>query len=223
MLCIYRISDEAQTSTVKPKLPHATKRYCLKQFLEIFGRNNTMIIADSVANATYDHLKEVMGEYANNIIRTSFKSGAYSFLVSVRVALNLSLDENTPVYLCEDDYLHQPHAKQLLLEGLEVADYCSVYDHPDKYMVEHTSPCTLYVTPSTHWRTTPSTTMTFVTRMRTLREDAEVYQMFCQTGYPFDHEMFLALRDKGRRLVTSIPAASTHTELDWLAPLVDWK
>jgi len=34
--------------------------------------------------------------------------------------------------------------------------------------------------------------------------------------------MFLALRDKGRGLVTPIPGYATHGETAWLSPLVDW-
>lgn len=222
MLCIYRISDFAQTSAYKPKLAHATKPYCLNQFLDIFGRENTIIVADSVTDETYQELRRMMGDHRDNIVRTYYKSGAYSFLASVKLALATDLDGDTAVYLCEDDYLHLPNAKSLLLEGLEIADYCSVYDHPDKY-VQSPHPCTLHITRSSHWRTTKSTTMTFATRLRTLREDEQIYEMFCRTGYPYDHEMFLALGDKGRTLITSIPGASTHTEIAWLSPFQEWK
>lgn len=223
MLCIYRISDFAQTNAYKPKLAHATKRRCLEQFLDVFGKNGTIVVADSVTDETFEQLKEIMAEHKDQIVRTYYKSGAYSFLASVKLALDSDLDDNTPVYLCEDDYLHLPTSKKLLLEGLSVADYCSLYDHPDKYLPGQLKPSEVHLTASSHWRTTESTTMTFATRIRTLREDQDIYNLYCRTGYPFDHEMFLALGEKGRTLMTSIPGASTHTELAWLSPLNEWK
>lgn len=223
MLCIYRISDSAQTSAIKPKLEHATKEKCLQQFLNIFDKQNTIIIADCVSDETYRKIAEMMAGFEQHIVRTQFRSGAFSFLAAVDIALQTALSDDTPVYLCEDDYLHKPNAKQLLLEGLDVADYCSAYDHPDKYMHDNITPCKVYLTPSTHWRTTPSTTMTFAAKIRTLREDAKIYEEYCKTGYPYDHEMFLALGTHGRKLVTCIPGASTHAEVAWLSPLVDWK
>lgn len=224
MICIYRISDFAQTSTFKPKLEHATKRHCLEQFIRVFGKLNLFIIADSVSDETYQELCGMLGEECSQqIVRTQYKSGAFSFLAAVKLAIESSLPPETPVYLCEDDYLHLPDAKQLLLEGLTVGDYASLYDHPDKYLPHNTKPSRILLTKSTHWRTTESTTMTFATRVATLREDYDIYVEFCKTGYPYDHNMFLQLNSKGRTLVTCIPGASTHAELAWLSPLVEWK
>lgn len=223
MLSLYRISDFAQTSAHKPKLAHATKRYCLDQFIQIFGKEALIIIADGVTDDTYAQLQEIMGEHARNVIRTEYKSGAISFLAAVKLALSADLPEETPVYLCEDDYLHQPNAKTCLLEGIEIADYVSGYDHPDKYMQHNIKSTCVFHTASTHWRVAESTTMTFMTRIRTLRQDQPIYEKFCKTGYPYDHEMFLDLESQGRMLITSIPAVSTHTELAWLAPITKWK
>ncbi len=222
MLSLYRISDFAQTSAHKPKLPHATKRHCLEQFISVFGKDSLIVIADSVSDDTYDELKEIMGEHAQNVIRTTYKSGAYSFLAAVKLAISADIPDDTPVYLCEDDYLHTSNAKTVLLEGIEIADYVTGYDHPDKYIQYNIKPTRVYHTQSLHWREAESTTMTFMTRVKTLRDDYEIYQKYCNTGYPYDHEMFLDLESRGRKLITSIPAVSTHTELAWLAPITKW-
>lgn len=220
MLCVYRISDAAQTSAVKPKLDHATKRVCLENFVNTFGKPNIILVADSVSDATFEELCGIVDK--TQIVRTQFKSGAFSFLAAVKLAIDSGLPPNTPVYLCEDDYLHLPNANTFIKEGLEIADYVSVYDHPDKYLQEHVKPSRIFLTPSCHWRTAESTTMTFAARVSTLREDFDTYVDFCKSGYPHDHEMFLQLGGKGRTLVTSIPGASTHTELAWLSPFIEW-
>lgn len=223
MLCIYRISDFGQTSAVKPKLPTATKRRCLEEFIQVFGKDNLIVVADCVSERTYQELCEIMGTKAHMIVRTDFQSGAFSFLAAVQLAIDSNMPKDTPVYLCEDDYLHQPNAKKLILEGLSIADYVSVYDHPDKYLANNTKPSRIFVTKSSHWRTAESTTMTFAARLSTLYADNDTYVEFCKTGYPFDHDMFLKLGANGRTLVTCIPGASTHAEVAWLSPLVEWK
>ncbi len=163
-----------------------------------------------------------MGPHAQNVLRTTYKSGAYSFLAAVKLAVSADLPEDTPVYLCEDDYLHQPNARAVLLEGIQIADYVSGYDHPDKYMKHNIKPTHVHLTKSTHWREAESTTMTFMTRLKTLREDLPIYEKYCNTGYPYDHEMFLELESRGRTLITSIPGVSTHAEIAWLSPLIKW-
>ena len=64
--------------------------------------------------------------------------------------------------------------------------------------------------------------MTFAAKVKTLREDEEILRSFTQGSYPRDFEMFLALRDKGRSLITPLPGYATHGETAWLSPLTKW-
>jgi hypothetical protein len=64
--------------------------------------------------------------------------------------------------------------------------------------------------------------MTFASKVKTLREDEEILRSFTQGSYPRDFEMFLALRDKGKALITPIPGYATHGETAWLSPLTNW-
>jgi hypothetical protein len=229
MLCIYRISDGSQSSQSKPKLEGATKEACLRNFVRVFGTERLHIVADNIGDATLAMIREVTGAAGmpeERIHHTDFGSGAYSFLHAVRLAIGLMESDTEPIYLVEDDYLHTPDAPRLLLEGLQVADYCTGYDHPDKYI--HTLYpqllSRLFVTEGTHWRTTPSTTMTFATTLGVLRKDLSVYERHCVSGYPHDHEMFGELWQKHRRvLVSAVPGFATHTEKTWLGPRVDWQ
>lgn len=188
----------------------------------MFGRDSLIVIADCVTDDTFAQLKDIMGPHAPNVLRTTYQSGAFSFLAAVQLAISADLPDDTPVYLCEDDYLHQDNARTVLLEGIQIADYVSGYDHPDKYMTHNIKSTHMHLTASTHWREAESTTMTFMTRLKTLREDLPIYEKYCRTGYPYDHEMFLELESRGRTLITSIPGVSTHTEIAWLSPLTNW-
>lgn len=66
--------------------------------------------------------------------------------------------------------------------------------------------------------------MTFATKAGLVVEDYDIYHKYCHTGYPYDHEMFLELGErKARVLVSALPGVSTHTEIQWLGPLVSWE
>jgi hypothetical protein len=83
------------------------------------------------------------------------------------------------VYLLEDDYIHCPESKRILLEGLWIADYVTLYDHPDKYLLEKSGgnpfndknlqKTRVYMTKSTHWQET-TTIMRYACRIRTYKK-----------------------------------------------------
>lgn len=222
MLCLYRLSDQAQTMAYKPKLPEATKLVCLKNFLEHFDANNVIVIADNVSKELLDAVRSLGVQY---ILESDFGNGGHSFLFAAQIVATSELPDNAIVYFVEDDYLHTENSQQLLVEALQLpsVSYATLYDHPDKYMPEHMIPSRIYVSPSRHWRTIPSTTMTFATTVGVVRNDLQYYQAFCKSGYPHDHELFLALaRDMKRTLVSCMPGASTHVEKRWLSPFMDW-
>ena len=136
-----------------------------------------------------------------------------------------------PIYFVEDDYLHLPNSYKVLKEGLQRADYVSLYDHNDKYMDPSPNPYVedggevtkVILTESTHWKLTNSTTMTFASTAKILREDRDIWVKWTSIdSHPRDFDAFIELRNKGRSLITPIPSYSTHTETSWLSPLIDW-
>ena len=136
---------------------------------------------------------------------------------SLRFALELALEgsDEDLVYFCEDDYLHLDKAPKLLEEGIRRAEYVTLYDHPDKYtsLYDGGEVSKVIKTASSHWRYTVSTCMTFGCRVRTLREDMEIWREFTAGPHPHDHFIFSKLREKRRRLAVCIPGAACHTDL----------
>ena len=63
---------------------------------------------------------------------TEGNAGAVRFAMDL-VVQNMVVGEW--VYLVEDDYLHLPESKARLVQAAEagIADYLTLYDHPDKY------------------------------------------------------------------------------------------
>jgi hypothetical protein len=239
LICIYRFSDGGQSSPdgqkqAKPRPDYFNKRPIFLNFLQEFGSNNLTVIADNITEDSYTFLSKYIS--SENIIRTDLKSGALSFLYSVQHIINTYksiVSDSTPIYLVEDDYIHRSFAKKILLEGLKISDYVTLYDHPDKYInpqfggnpyvINGGERTIVNLTESAHWKITNSTTMTFATKIGILIQDFPIYHNYCHTGYPYDFQMFLELGKQGRKLISSIPGYSTHCENGVLAPLYNWQ
>jgi hypothetical protein len=223
MRIIYRISD---TGYNKVKPDYINNEKCLKNFVYVFGNQNLEVIADNCSEDTLQMITKYVHPF--RIENVSVGHGAGTFNLALDMALKYNDDEI--VYFVENDYLHKPNADKILLEGFNTGyDYVALYDHPDKYMnganplVEDGGEVTRVVlTNSCHWKLTNSTTMTFASKVKTLKEDESILREYTLGSYPRDFEMFLALREKQRGLITPIPGYSTHGETAWLSPLTDW-
>ena len=214
MRLYYRISDKSYPKT---KLPGANKEFCLMDFAYAF--------ASVIFTEDDDPPLRI---FADNCHRTTIKMIAETGLPlaitaegnagSFRKALATAIEEARPdeiVYFCEDDYLHRPHASVLLAEGLERADYVTLYDHPDKYTSAYDGGevSQVFKTKSSHWRQTISTCMTFGAKAKTLAKDIEVFKEFTSGDHPNDHGLFVELGMRCRKLAVCIPGAACHTDL----------
>lgn len=227
MKIIYRISDGGN---IKNKPDYVTKKGVFHHFYKIFKGHDIYIVADNVSEDTLSFLNK----YVNNdkIIKTSL-GNSKSFIFSVSLAINLFSLEDI-VYFCEDDYLYTQRAANIIEEGLLISDYCSGYDHPDKYIntvdggdnpliTDGGELTRVLITNNSHWKYTNSFCMTFASKVKILLEDFPIYEKYCQYNIPNDFHMFQELRTKGRKLVSCLPAVSTHGESKYLAPFINWE
>jgi hypothetical protein len=225
MKIIYRISDSGYNK-VKPD--YINNENCLKNFCNVFFDHiyDILVIADNCSDDTINMIKKYIDPV--NIRKVSISHGAGTFNLALDEALRY--DDLTTIYFVENDYLHKQSSPKIIMEGLELGyHYVSLYDHPDKYMnganpfVEDGGEVTrVMLTDSCHWKLTNSTTMTFAAKVSTLKQDEVILREFTSGTHPNDFQMFLALREKQRGLVTPIPGYSTHGETAWLSPLTDW-
>lgn len=230
---IYRISDGSHK---KDKLVNATKAQCLANARAIFPAARFHVLADNCREQTLQWLRE-MG--------LAVEPTAIGNSGSFRRAIQLAAEQpaETIVYLLEDDYLHLPGSAEAMVDGLGIADYVSLYDHPDKYDIfpeirpnprvrDGGEPTRVLLTKSRHWKLTGSTTMTFAATARVLREDLSVWLRYTRTSVPQDYKAFRhllsqrrwrsAFTQRNRRLVTPLPTLCTHAESRFWSPLVDW-
>ena len=222
MKILYRISDGGMNK-VKPAYVHDKQKMFI-HFITIFKYHDIFVFADNVHETTYQFLKENFDE--SKIIRTSL--GSKSFKYSLDFAISHFNNEDK-IYFAEDDYIYKKIAPQIIEEGLEISDYCSGYDHPDKYMnTDEGGPnpfiqlggelTRVILSKNTHWKFTNSFCLTFATTLKIIKEDYNVFDKYCQWA---DFNIFSELKTY-RKLISCIPGVSTHGETEFLGKFVDW-
>ena len=245
---IYRISDYSNPEKIKPK--YASKENCLKTFIEEFGSKNLYVLCDNVSEKTFELVKK----YTDKVeLTNNGNTGSFLYSWDKAFKLTENMDDDTIVYFIEDDYIHRKGAKQILIEAFKYlnASYVTLYDHPDKYQDKNDNryewghgkldiddngirkpknvyvsgeETVLYASKSCHWKITNSTTMTFATTVKNIREDKEdMFNLHTGKDLPMGGSTFNLLAKKGKCLISSIPAYSTHAEERWLSYFVNWE
>lgn len=212
---LYRIAEKANKNK-KVKPDYVNNENCLRNARNAFPEQNLIVFGDKLTES-----RAMVREYKDKYYDIKIGDNAKSFMHVFDYAIN-NFQADDIIYFLEDDYIHRKDVdcSKLIIEGLERADYVSLYDHPDKYNGE---PRNLFTTEASHWQFVPSTTMTFAAKVKTLTLDRSFFEYFCQEGNPGDHHIFTELGKQGRRLATPIPGAATHGETQWLSPFTDWK
>jgi hypothetical protein len=165
-----------------------------------------------------------------NVNKISMKGGndAQSFLNLLNYVIEQNYHDEDIIYLIEDDYLHRHGWIDILIEGFDYigADYYTLYDHPDKYYLPmyNDLQSKIIATPSTHWRTAPSTTNTYACKFKTLKQHFDIHVKYCDlvAKWTKDHDKFINLWNIGSNLISCIPGYSTHVEENMLSPTIKW-
>lgn len=234
MKLYYRISESTNTEhsekrSWQVKLPNATKRKCLENVLECFPTSHVTIFVDSITQETWDWLVTIPHV---RIIKITEGSDAKSMRVLLKHAIELE-DDTEVILFQEDDYLYLPGSEQKIIDALEYSDYVTGYLHPDKFWhpsrggnpytpADNISEQTQVVMTRDHfWMLTNSTTNTFATKVKTIKEDIDIWMEGTEDLINTkDFAIFLKLREKGRSLLQPLPSLATHCLKGYEAPLV---
>ena len=226
MKIIYRISD---TGYNKVKPDYINNENCLKNALKVFPwtEYDWSIIADNVSEETNNMIQKYIPR--DHILYVSVGHGAGTFNLALDEALQSPDDEI--VYFIENDYIHLKGSPQILEEGFKLgAPYMTLYLHPDKFIspnnggnpevdVDGGYLTRIYRGETQLFGMFNSTTMTFASKVKSLREDEAILRKWTSGTHPNDFKMFLELRDNGKALLCPLNTFSTHGETAWLAPL----
>lgn len=225
MITIYRISDSGYNK-VKPD--YINNKNCLKNAcIELSNTDKFYVIADNVSPKT----KQMIEQYVDkpNITYCNIGNGAGTFNLALDMALKFNDDEI--VYFVENDYIHKPGSYQTLLDGFNIgSDYMTLYLHPDKFIAPQYGGnpnvdsdggyyTKIYRGTNCLFGIFDSTTMTFASKAKTLKEDESILRKHTSGTHPNDYQMFMELKSKGRALLCPLESYSTHGETAYLAPL----
>lgn len=206
----------------KKRIPGFAHEKCYRNLLETFdfGRANLTFFFDGAKGPLSEHFLK----NEKNVIQIQEGTEAGSFLRLLDHVSKLDLRPETVLYFVEDDYIHRPGWLDVLLEGMEIADYATLYDHKDKYFLYPDLTSRIFASRTCHWRTTPSTTNTFCCRFKTLLEHLPIHRKFSMgRSISSDHEKFCQLQSQGAMLISPMPGWSTHAEPEFASPCIDWE
>jgi hypothetical protein len=207
MIIYYRISSN---SYEKPRIPGANKKVCLENFLNIFSEFDIHIIKDNCNEKVEKEISKVLKRFP--LIKQEKtelgNSGSFKYVYNKAI----QNEPNEIIYFVEDDYLHHVNASKIIFEGLNVGDYTTLYDHPDKYTQAYNYGETSKVIRSKthHWKHSISTTMTFASKVQTLIEDKDIWFKHCNGPHPNDHAAFYEL---DKKISVAIPGLAFHNDL----------
>jgi len=194
---LYRISSKGYP---KLKITTVNKFDCLENLFEVFQDWNFICVADNCS----DELLNGLSKYPFYNFFTTKLGNPGSFWKLYEEAINIT-ENNDIFYFIEDDYLHLHDSPKAILEGLELFDYVTLYDHPDKYQFfkKNLNPYTKFnrysentevtFSKSFTWRTTNSTTMSFALKGSTLKDDYDLWKITGSNKNDHDFDNFCIL------------------------------
>ena len=184
LILVYRISDKGRNTIINFK----NKIFLLSRLINQINFDDIYIIAD---NCKPDSIKKIES-YSKNIYITNLGNRG-SFLFALNLGAKFS--DDTIVYFCEDDYYHYDNLlkynKEIIQKLLIKFSYLSFYDHPDKYsnyILSKNSNIKYDLSEQTaiyrandidcDWRTSSSTTLTFICSASTINSDLLIWRIF---------------------------------------------
>jgi len=201
-----------------------------------------------------DDLSQELLEFFNSfddIVINNEKMGSAAKSLQKQIALALNVPADEWVYMCEDDYVHLPHAFKYISEFIEnrqqylktssnkknyvnriIGDISNIPliihtpDYPDRYDPPWKRLSFVFLSKYCHWRQITNSTHTFLLQSSTLKK-FEKYIKSSSIG-PSDSKLSekvygrIFFRNKAI-CVSPIKGLSTHMTEGVMSPLVDWE
>ena len=125
------------------------------------------------------------------------------------------------IYLCNDDFLHLPHAMHVMKSIFEDGwkGFAVPYDYPDRYTLDRTRQAEVFINRYSHWRTVPSCTgVTIAPGSTWLRHKTIALQNIRFNSDSWTWEAYA--KDS---CICPMPGVSTHLTTNCMTPLIPWE
>ncbi len=190
------------------------KRKCFENLCSVFRDHSIYVLGDDLDTNLMSFVMSFNVTLDNKVRgKDQYMRDKFEFCIN-----NFSPEDI--VYMVEDDYMHYSGSDVLIQEGLQHADYVTLYDHPDKYSsFIHPNPeltdigekTVVFLTEHSHWKYTNSTTGTFAFKKQTLIEDYDIWMnQVVNNIWFYDYQGFIDVRKNNRKVASCIPGRSSH-------------
>lgn len=124
-------------------------------------------------------------------------------------------------YLCNDDFLHLPHAitamKSVYRDGWK--GFVVAYDYPDRYTMDRNKTCDLLLNEYSHWRTIPCCTGCTSALGYVWQQHIKLFKQ--NAIYNSDSFTWEIYAKAG--CLAPVPGMATHLTQGCMTPRIDWK
>jgi len=219
--------------------------YSLYHSLQDFPYQFT-IIGDDLSKELLDFFDQF-----NDVVVNNCKLGSAAKSLQKQIDLALEVHSDDWVYMCEDDYLHQPHAFKYISELIEkkekylktsskkknylnriIRDLSNTPliihppDYPDRYEPSWKRPSYIFLSKYCHWRQITNTTHTFLLQSSSIKK----FEKHIKASSVGPSDSKLSEKVYGRFIfrnkaicVSPIKGLSTHMTEGVMTKLVDWE
>lgn len=169
-------------------------RVCLESFYDAVKKVNAYIyiILDGCPPEYKALFEKTLIDIDYEFIEKDGIGNAGTF--DLQMDLLLNQDKSEIIYFAEDDYFYIDNAFEVLLSaaGKEGIDFLSPYDHPDSYNTDfHNYQKNYREIDGNKWVNCSSTTMTFLTTKKVLRETKHIFDTYTRRN--FDASLWLSM------------------------------
>jgi hypothetical protein len=158
--------------------------FCLYSFAKSLQNINAKIFV--ILDACPPEYDELFNKYLNKfdfeLIHKEGIGNAGTFNLQMELLLNQEFSDT--IYFAEDDYYYLDNSFQLMLEFMQSGnvDFITPYDHPDYYNIGFHNYKSEIKFHNHHWRSTISTTMTFMTTKNILQKTKKVFESYLKNN-----------------------------------------
>ena len=225
---IYRVCENETDGNFKDCRPiWFNKLNCLKSFIisVIHAGNNVdkiIFLHDGPKGILFDFITNC--NIKSEIIKIDYRDQTKSLFKSVEIANHLCSTTENDIYFIEDDYLHQIDSVLKLSKAVKTFGLVTGYDHLYRYIpvnppdVDYNLKIVFDTETNLHWRTTESTTHSWLTR-------SDIYKKISNEILNFglwDIGLFIELHRQGIPLWSPMPGLTTQVD-NLMSPGIDWE